>query len=165
MELSPIPTSLSQEGAVTAQPHPSSSYLRLCVQRKGPAPSSIPESPPSREQDACHAAQAFLDRAGLRLKTFGRSLCQAGAARKSREVTLSFLLPLKLRTDTANSTSLGIPSASMTALWRRCSTNRVWSHGVRRAAEPGSPSHFFLLCSSPSEPVPLTAFLSNQTGI
>lgn len=61
---------------------------------------------------------------------------------------LSFLLALKLRTDTANSTSPGIPSATTTALRRSCSTNQAGSHGARRAAGPGSP-----LAASSSAPL------------
>lgn len=90
--------------------------------------------------------------------TFGWSLYQAGAVRKRREVTLSLLLALKLQTDRADGTSPGIPSATATASQRRR------SHGAMREAEPGSP-----LASSSSallhNPVLLTAFLANQTGI
>lgn len=108
----------SQQRAVTAQPNPFSPCPRSHTQRRGPALRSIPESPFSREEDPGRGAEGFLDRAGLRLKTFGWSRCQAGAARKRREVTLSFLLALKLRADTANSTSWGIPSATAMAFCR-----------------------------------------------
>lgn len=107
-----------------------------------------------REEDPGRVAQGFVDRAGPKLKTFGHSLCPAGAARKRREVTLSFLLALKLRTGRAGSASPAIPSATATASQRR-------SRGGRRAAEPGSP-----LASPSSAPLlhnPRSSLLSSLT--
>lgn len=71
--------------------------------RKGPALCSIPESPVSREEDP----GLVFGQSRKEIEDFWMAgSCQAGAAKRKREVTLSLLLALKLRTDTAQGSPL-----------------------------------------------------------
>jgi len=134
-ELSPVPTSPSQRGAAAAQPCPVSPRPRPRVRRKGPARRSIPRRPFSGERDPDHAAQGLWTQ-----QDQGNALLSAP----------------KLRTDTADSPSPGVPSAPATAL--RSSQHELgWEPWGQEGSGARLSSRFCLLCSSPSQPALLTA--------